>query len=236
MILLIDAGNTLSKVCRLQTRGLSAAQELDEHILSQAHGGQAIISCVASHDKRELLDAQLKAHDIQRQWLSSPAYGLGIRNSYEQPEKLGVDRFLALAAAFHQAQQACVVIDAGTAITVDVCNDQGQHIGGLIAPGLRPLSHALRPNTELPWVEGELASSASFAQNTEDALRLGALKSAVGLIEHACKLATDELPEARLFLTGGSAMQLKQQLEPSFKHDDNLVFQGIELFARRKAW
>lgn len=236
MILLIDAGNSAVKACQLLKQGFSTPAILDQKLLSQAHGGRAIISCVTSLDKRELLASQLQSHDIEAEWLRSPNQGLGLTNSYPEPGKLGVDRFLALAAGFKLSRGACVVVDAGTAITVDVCDDHGKHLGGLIAPGLTPLSQALRDNTALPWIDDELDASTKFADSTKHALQLGALQSAAGLIEHAYKNAQQQHPHAPLLLTGGSANTLKPLINRDCLVHTHLVFEGIEIYARRAGW
>ena len=60
-----------------------------------------------------------------------------------EPARTGIDRILNVAAAYEQIGAACVVVDAGTAVTVDCCNDQGAFIGGAIAPGLQMMLDAL---------------------------------------------------------------------------------------------
>src|SRR3546814_17254315 len=59
----------------------------------------------------------------------------GLRNAYREPERLGVDRWLAMIAAWHTHRGAACIANAGTALTVDVIDAQGQHLGGIIAAG-----------------------------------------------------------------------------------------------------
>ena len=81
-----------------------------------------------------LEDAVKQATGQQVDWVGRDIE-LPIKVLTEQPEQTGVDRVLNVAAAYEQMGKACVVVDAGTAITVDCCNDQGEFLGGAIAPG-----------------------------------------------------------------------------------------------------
>ncbi|MGJ8669477.1 MAG: type III pantothenate kinase [Oceanococcus sp.] len=236
MMLLVDAGNTQVKLRSWQQGQLGALQRLDKdgNALSQYAGACALISCVATPQRTAQLDAQLSQHQIQANWLKSPKHGLGIRNAYAEPEKLGVDRWLALAAAYAQCGQTCCVIDAGTAITFDICDDHGQHLGGLIAPGLNALRLALRKNTDLPEVTERgvpITKQNWLAQNTLDALQFGALQSACGLIERSIRLAQDQHACDKVFLTGGDAAFLQPFLQNKVLLNENLVFQGLALIA-----
>ena len=65
----------------------------------------------------------------------------------EQPAETGIDRVLNVAAAYERMQKACVVVDAGTALTMDVCNDRGEFLGGAIAPGSGMMLDALHERT-----------------------------------------------------------------------------------------
>src|SRR5690606_23962856 len=67
----------------------------------------------------------------------------GVVNGYESPLDLGADRWLAVVAAYSRLAKSCVVVDAGSAITVDLVSDQGRHLGGYIAPGLQLMRRSL---------------------------------------------------------------------------------------------
>src|SRR3954471_11263064 len=79
---------------------------------------------------------------------------LPIKVLTDKPEETGIDRVLNVAAAYEQIGKACVVVDAGTAVTVDACNDAGEFLGGAIAPGAAMQFDALHEKTaKLPRVE-----------------------------------------------------------------------------------
>ncbi len=94
----------------------------------------------------EQLAAQLTGQSIQ--WVGRQL-DLPIHVLTDPPSETGIDRILNMAAAFEQMGKACVVVDAGTAITVDCCNDAGEFLGGAIAPGLSMQLDALHERTAI---------------------------------------------------------------------------------------
>ena len=91
----------------------------------------------------------------------------------ENPSRTGIDRILNIAAAYEQMGKACVVVDAGTAVTVDCCDDRGEFLGGAIAPGLEMMLDALHEKTAgLPRVSFA-APGGGFADSTESAVSRG---------------------------------------------------------------
>lgn len=244
-MLLIDLGNsrlkwrtwdgqTLGPVQTLAHQDGQLAMEFDAALAALESPHQAIISCVATPTLRNALQFALQNANIHSHWVQSPARGLGLINSYAQPERLGVDRFLALAAAYARGGTACCVIDIGTATTVDLCDAQGVHQGGLIAPGPQPLSQALSRQTALPSAARHLPEQLGWADNTELALQLGALHTACGLIERAFKLARAQLGCEFAWLTGGGAELLAPHLDIPVHRNDDLVFEGLVLYARQQ--
>lgn len=151
----------------------------------------------------------------------------GVINAYESPGMLGVDRWLALVAGYNSCGCACVVVDCGTAITVDFVDSCGQHLGGLIAPGLQLLQAALSEKTALPQVStiGELKP----AQNTQAAMGAG-----VGSMYAGFLLSQKDLAERvfsagyKFILTGGDAVQA-QRTVPDAVIRSELVFSGLAL-------
>lgn len=148
----------------------------------------------------------------------------------DQPELTGVDRVLNVAAAYEQMQKACVVVDAGTAITVDVCNDAGDFLGGAIAPGVRLMLDALHEKTaQLPQVEFE-APATPFAKNTRDAILHGVYYGIRGMVKELVENYATELgnwPE--IIATGGDAPKLFEGWELIHAVAPDLIFYGIAL-------
>jgi type III pantothenate kinase len=154
----------------------------------------------------------------------------GVKNAYSQPEKLGVDRWLALLATHcYYAGDNCIV-DCGTAITVDFIDADGQHRGGLISPGLVLMKKALAQNTAaLPFSDTKPDTRPACA--TEPAINNGSLLAAVGLVEAALQ----RQPHAyRLILSGGDAETVAGQLSVPFIIDHNLVFKGLLCYSQKQ--
>ena len=99
----------------------------------------------------------------------------------KEPRQTGVDRVLNMAAAYEQIGKACVVVDAGTAITVDCCDDRGDFLGGAIAPGLAMMLDALHEKTAaLPRVAFEVPTQ-TFGDSTATAIRQGVYHGVRGM-------------------------------------------------------
>lgn len=238
MKLLIDIGNSrckwaLEKRGRIHTSAsLDYRQPLFFQQLTCAWAAiepprVAAIACVGE----PVLLASIEQF-LARLWPQSPrllacsqAQALGVRNAYPQPEKLGVDRWLALLAAHrHYPGQVCIV-DCGTAITVDVL-DHGQHLGGWIAPGLAMMRKSLVSDAAALEFTSQTASM-QFAANTSDAIANGTLSVAAALIAQAIRQLDAEY---RLLLTGGDAQTIAAVLQHAVTVDVELVFKGLSVW------
>jgi len=241
MKLLVDLGNSRLKWCTEQdgrlspvnaidykhASGLEAlrqswselAQPRDLAISSVAHGALAqdtIALAFALWPKVTLYQAQ------------SAAYEYGVHNAYAEPTKLGVDRWLALLAAHRHYPGNVCVVDCGTAVTLDAVTADGQHLGGLICPGLNLMRNALAANTaNLPLKT--YAPQAQLANATEPAIANGVLLAAAGMVALAAKQLTGNF---RLLITGGDADLLVSALELPVTIDPDLVLKGLALVCR----
>jgi len=155
---------------------------------------------------------------------------LPIKVLTEKPEATGVDRVVNVAAAYEQMEKACVVVDAGTAITVDCCNDQGEFLGGAIAPGASLMLAALHEKTaKLPEVELAMPKSA-FGKNTREAILLGVYHGIRGMVKELVENYATELgfwPE--IIATGGDAAKLFEGWELIHAIAPDLTLYGIAL-------
>ncbi|MDD5272089.1 MAG: type III pantothenate kinase [Methylovulum sp.] len=237
MNLLIDMGNSRLKWAQAsQGQWLSGLaignQQLDEATLRQAWQAlptpqQIGIACVSASPLLALVqrvattlwpDAPIIQVQAQKQ-------AFGVTNAYQQPEKLGVDRWLALLAAHRYYPAAACVVDCGTAITVDLLEANGEHRGGYISPGLTLMKQALAQGTNaLPFSAGHYPEHP--AQSTEAAIHGGTLLAARGLIEHV--LATRSAPN-QLLLTGGDAHIIAEHLNIPALIDSDLVLRGLAI-------
>jgi type III pantothenate kinase len=234
MNLLIDSGNTRLKWAILQDGKLAPShalvnQQLTRHQLMNAWKGltpeRLAIACVSATPLLELV--QTVAIEL---WpgidiipIKSQAHAYGVHNAYRQPEKLGVDRWLALVAVRNLYHQAVCIVDCGTAITVDLIDADGNHQGGLISPGLTLMKKSLAAGTEALLFD-ETSYIAGPANFTAAAIDSGTLAAAVGLIEH---VISQQMAPVMLILTGGDAERIAAQLATRPIVDIDLVLRGL---------
>jgi type III pantothenate kinase len=136
------------------------------------------------------------------QWLRTPTVACGVRNGYAQPQRLGVDRFLSMVAARAGGHAPCVVVTAGTALTLDLLAADGQHLGGWIVPGARAMRHALAGSTSRVTLE-HAGAVTDLATNTEDAVTSGCWHALAAVTERFVARAQTRLGTAPTVLLGG---------------------------------
>ena len=164
-------------------------------------------------------------------FVRSTAEAAGVRNAYARPERLGVDRFLSLIAVHAQRPGATVIASCGTALTLDALRDDGQHLGGLIAPSPTLMQQALRSGTaQLGHFDD--AAVVDIADDTDTAIASGTWLAAVTLTQRFLFKTTERLGAApELVLTGGGAQRLAELLERPSRVEPDLVLRGLARIA-----
>ena len=235
MILCIDAGNSRIK-WRLTDNGKSIAE--GAQLTNKSLEGEALdlseiespseirIANVAGEEVFARLKQQLQSQFSAPIRLAQASSTLGeLSCAYEDPQSLGVDRWLAVAAAYHKYNQPLMVVDAGTAITVDIIGPGGQHVGGYIFPGLTMMHDALWKNTSDVRVVGSGTEELWIpGKNTQQAVNKGCLLAAASAIE---TLAA-QFP-VRIVITGGDAKVISQAISLESDNHTNLVLDGLVL-------
>jgi len=157
----------------------------------------------------------------------SASSAAGVVNRYENPEKLGVDRWCALIAARSLGISSQLVVMAGTATTIDGLDAEGNFLGGLILPG-RGLMHAAlaRGTAGLPLAEGDYDE---WPRRTDDAIASGAIEALTGAIERAWRRLPGE--GRSCLLSGGDAMTLTNHLVIPHRCVENLPLLGLRVLA-----
>ena len=242
-LLAIDVGNTRTKWGvfgsdgELKAHGVVATEALATLQLSPAWAGcqRAVVSNVAGEQAKAALDHVLGAMDIR--YIRSSAAACGVRSQYRNPAQLGTDRWAALIAAWHHYHAPCVVVSAGTAVTVDAllpeaASNRGIFLGGYILPGLNLMQQSIADKA--PGVrmgEGELQD---FPANTADALYSGSLNAIAGAVRAlAARLAMHEHEAPKIIIAGGDAEAIYELLAQDgglaahLAIADNLVLQGL---------
>ncbi len=239
MILLVDIGNSAIKWAILEKDSLSTQQYITyeisrlDNVLTKIwqylNKPEIIwISNVAGPQVNEtVIYWTIKHWQCKPNFIKTTKYECGVRNGYKYPEQLGVDRWLALIAASRlEAAMSCVVIDCGTAVTIDVL-DNGQHLGGIIAPGLNTMQTSLSQNAyNLTDSKQFLATSNfSLANNTSNGIIFGTLYAVLGLLEYVMNKLENK---PKLILTGGDAVIIEPFLSRTYQYIPDLVLQGLK--------
>ena len=160
---------------------------------------------------------------VQVQRFVSRKHCARVRNAYRNYQSLGADRWAALIAGYQLYFGPLLVCDCGTALTLDLVDVDGRHLGGYIMPGLRLARHSLHIGTEnLPQVRG---GDLIPATDSDSAVSNGTLLQLVAAVE---QVATEH-GQPNCVLTGGDAVFLGSFLGIPFHHDPDLVLKGLAI-------
>ncbi|MBV0934002.1 type III pantothenate kinase [Marinobacterium weihaiense] len=233
----LDAGNTFIKwrlldaQGRVQARGRWLTAEFAADQLAQCDGvpDRIWLASVAGEGlNRQLAQAVEQRWGRSLQQVQTAAVSAGVRNSYADPARMGVDRWLAMVAAWNRYRQGCWVVDAGSAITVDLLDGDGCHRGGYILPGLRLMQQALLGNTAEVRVDRDVAQdSVQPGTDTSSAVAHGANLLLLSLAQQLQTGIPGCASPTRLFITGGDGERLARLL-PHAEHCPDLVMDGLQ--------
>jgi type III pantothenate kinase len=233
MILCIDCGNTrikwglLTAAGAWHARGAIPLIQLDNlrAVLINQPDFTRVVGCnVAGAENAERIAAQFKTTP---EWVMPQREQCGVRNGYKKPAQLGADRWASLIAARELHAGASLVVNAGTATTIDLLDADGRFRGGLILPGLNLMRTALAGNTaDLPLA---VASHAAIPTDTDSAIVSGALEATVGAIERMFSRLQGQ--PAICLLSGGAAGELQPLLQIPLQNVEDLVLRGLACIA-----
>lgn len=187
------------------------------------------VSSVAGPSVRSWLDAWAAARGIDVHWLVSRRSQCGVRNAYREPAQLGTDRWASLIAAWHLVGGAALVVNAGTAVTIDALSADGVFRGGLILPGVRLMASALASATAgLPHAQGVFSA---FPDNTADAIASGAMLAVCGAIDRMRSALMKAGSTPQIVLSGGAAPAIEARLDAPVLIVPYLVLEGLRIVA-----
>jgi len=243
-LLVVDIGNTRLKWA-IQTKDeLQPARPvtydknnvratLDQYWASIEPPARMLISCVAGDDVCHSVENWVKLHwRIEPSFLVSPDRANGVTNAYAQPEQLGSDRWAAIVEAYNRVNAAVCVIGCGTAVTLDVIDDAGKHLGGLIMPGFVAMKSVLVDKTSLSPDTPIAFAPFHLGTTTQEGIQLGTIYSVPSLVSSTLSWlkATAGLSPACI-LTGGDADLLSAMLDYRHSVDEGLVLKGLARIA-----
>ncbi|OGS95088.1 MAG: hypothetical protein A3K04_00670 [Gallionellales bacterium RBG_16_56_9] len=237
-MLLLDIGNSRIKWVMVEDGvwALQGAADLADmaglrHAFAALPPPQRIlVSNVAGEHMAQQVRAACAGWPCPIEFIAAQGEQCGVRNAYEQPAQLGSDRWAALIAAWHQVRAACLVVNCGTATTVDALSSEGEFLGGLILPGMDMMRRSLAAGA------AQLAEAAGswheFPRSTADAIFSGAIQATVGAI----RLQFEALAvrgAVRCLLSGGAADSVQAHLNLPLERVDNLVLQGLHIIGQQ---
>jgi len=240
MRLLIDIGNTRLKWALLSDGKLSQQHAFvyQQAILAEqltrkwaqltAPKGIYVVSVATTQIVQDVTDWSKKRWACPVEVIQSGMRCGEVINGYTKPECLGVDRWAAIVAAYGIVGSAVCVIDCGTAVTCDMVDSHGNHLGGVIVPGQEMMRSALMESTAGIQVRASSRIATLWGRDTTSCIEAGGLQASVALIERMVLQMQRQLDEPVMaVLTGGDAESLLPWLSIPCRYEENLVLQGL---------
>lgn len=236
-ILAVDVGNTRIKwgLWDGQWMRQDSVPTSEAVLLAVAWQGlptpRRLVACsVAGKQVGDWLDEWARAQGSIVHWVTSRHEQCGVRNGYREPSQLGADRWAGLIAARSLVSGAAIVVNAGTAVTLDALTQEGDFLGGLILPGLDLMAESLARGTAgLPRAPGAFAV---FPRSTADAIASGALQSVCGAVERMERALASRGTAPQILLSGGVAATVQSHLGRPARVIANLVLEGLRVIAQ----
>ncbi len=233
MIVDVDVGNT-----RLKWRACVNGRPVSRGAQSHDEALRALNDLKGSVDRLRVASVKGSCDEALRRlarevWDIEPEFArvlpdcAGLRCGYREPTNLGVDRWLALLAAWTDCRGPLLVASAGTALTLDLVDAEGRHLGGYILPGFATMRASLGLSTWGVRVEDAPAAELVPGCDTPEAVVNGCLSAMVG----ALRMVRESSPDASFLLTGGDAPLLASQLPGSWevRVEPDLVMRGLAI-------
>lgn len=242
MNLLIDSGNSFIK-WRLSEGARSLPyNRCETGLVASLHDAwknhetpsRVIVANVAGeHIASEIRKTVSGLWHLKPEFVNSNLQCCGLTNSYHKPEQLGVDRWMAMVAACQTMTGPVVIVDCGTAVTIDLVNQNKQFAGGVIMPGLHSFFHGLMADTDVVKESGRSnAYTGPFARSTEEGVTAGVMLGITGGIEKVILALSSGLDAPPVvYITGGDAEKLLPHLAVKCIYQASLVLDGLRCYA-----
>jgi len=243
-ILLVDVGNTRVKWTRIERGKLLPqraaahakwnAQDFAHHVFTRDRGIERVViaSVAGERIERALATAARQRCGLAVEFFKTRRSAAGITTTYEQPWRLGVDRFVAAIGAHAlMPKRAVCIVDVGTATTIDLIDARGVHRGGAIVPGPDLMVESLLRDTSGIRRRAASAASASrtlFARDTRAAVEQGSRYAIAAALDRAVQEAQRLLgTEPCLIVTGGAAASILKLIRRKHRLVPDLVLRGL---------
>ncbi len=249
MNLLIDIGNSRIKWClynsvenEFGSEGVMLRDKAELPSLFSEHWNEldkpdrVVISNVSGQQLAESIDAWVeKTWQLKTEYVKTEASSHGVSNAYSDYQELGVDRWMAIIAAWQRFQQqgkAVCAVDCGTATTIDGISASGQHLGGFIIPGYTTMQEMLVNNTSDIELAKKILPSINFSSSTEEGVKSGCYLATISTIDRVVTTMQDDYgKQVNCIITGGNAELVIEQLAGTFEYEPKLVLHGLAIFS-----
>lgn len=239
MIVLIDIGNTRTKYCIVNEDESSTVKAIANELLSNelytkhfAKVSKVLVASVSHNKLTDGLDAWCQINNITYQRVVSETRKNQVITAYQQPSQLGIDRWLALiGAAGTCPDKNILIIDAGTATTIDLLASNGQHQGGWILAGINTLVSSVLAQTTQVHANDKEKKSLAFGINTSENVHNAAWAATIGSIHLAISQAQQQgFTLDEIIFTGGNGALLSSMLSHPSRVIDALVLKGLQAY------
>lgn len=237
-MILLDCGNSLLKWQYLDQERLLASGGLryddnwTEVLASRLEGlpdKSVYLTSVLDERRQQKLEQVLTRLHCESHRFRSAATQLGVSSAYAEPGTLGDDRWVALLAAHQLAPQGCLVIDAGSAITLDLLRGDGQHLGGAIIPGTRTSQQHFREIfSYLDLADLQADAARPPGCSTPAAIHIDYERESLDILRDLLQQWSARLDDnAQVLLAGGDADRVEEYLPQAVTRVPDLVFLGM---------
>lgn len=238
----LDVGNSSAKWRLVQDGAIVERGEYrpDDHLSREPLQAASVtasdiwVASVADEAAESALNALLAERATVQPWYARTAARTGpLVNSYSEPGRMGVDRWLAMLGAWQRAPGPLCVVDAGSALTIDLVAAGGGHSGGYIIPGLALMERALLRDTDRVRFDEDEGYGLSPGRSTAAAVRHGIAVAQAG----AVRLVLEQLGAERpaLVFSGGAGEVLMGLVGVGGEYVPDLVFEGLAVMAAEHA-
>jgi type III pantothenate kinase len=231
-VLLLDIGNSAGKWVFIRPagesrRGRASLENIVEDVGEALSDATVLIASVAAPAQEQALSTRLTELGCHVLFARSRGELDGLVNSYVNPQRMGVDRWLAMVAARQRCKAEFCVVDAGSALTIDLVEAGGQHEGGYIIPGSALMERALFADTQRVRYDAAAEPALAPGRSTAEAVSHGVLLAQAGAVRLALTAARERGLNPQLLLCGGGARVLQSVLECESVYAPDLVFEGL---------
>lgn len=239
MIALIDIGNSRTKYCIVSQEKRGSVQSISNELLTSDYLSKCfskidklIVASVSHHELTNKIELWCHEHQINYQQVVSEKSKNGVVSAYQTPNQLGVDRWLTLIAANElYPSKNILIVDAGTATTIDLLAENGLHQGGWILAGIDTLFNCVLENTSQVKASVANAASLSFGANSSENVNNATWAATVGAVNLAILQSEQQgIAIDEILLTGGNGSTLVSLLSHQCTMIEDLVFIGLQAY------